>query len=164
VPLQQALAAVGACQAPPGRMEVFGGGTHRSQSSTTPTPRTRSPASRYGAGARSRSPALRVWRGGDRDAGKRRRWARREDSPTRSCHQRQSALRSRSILVQIVADMREPSRGRIPDRADAIRHAVRGESGDVVVIAGKARGLPDHGPGAPAVQRSGVVSRHSGHL
>ena len=28
IPLQQALAAVGVCQAPPGRMEVFGGGAH----------------------------------------------------------------------------------------------------------------------------------------
>jgi len=45
----------------------------------------------------------------------------------------------RSILEQIVAGMREPSRAVvIPDRADAIRHALsEAESGDVVVIAGK---------------------------
>ena len=46
---------------------------------------------------------------------------------------------SAAIIAQIVAGLADPDSARIvPDRAEAIRHALaEAESGDVVVIAGK---------------------------
>ena len=112
-----------------------------------------------------RSPALHVFGcGGDRDAGKRPQMGAIAEELADAVVLTNDNPRTedpRSILEQIVAGMREPSRAVvIPDRADAIRHALseavrrrrrdRGQG---------ARGLPDHRPGAPAVQRSGRGAR-----
>jgi UDP-N-acetylmuramoyl-L-alanyl-D-glutamate--2,6-diaminopimelate ligase len=143
VPLQQALAAVGACQAPPGRMEVFGGGTHPvaivDYAHTPDALAKLLDAAR--AHARGRLHCV-FGCGGDRDAGKRPQMGAIAEELADAVVLTNDNPRTedpRSILEQIVAGMREPSRAVvIPDRADAIRHALsEAESGDVVVIAGK---------------------------
>ena len=143
VPLQQALVAVGACQAPPGRMEVFGGGTHPvaivDYAHTPDALAKLLDAAR--AHARGRLHCV-FGCGGDRDAGKRPQMGAIAEELADAVVLTNDNPRTedpRSILEQIVAGMREPSRAVvIPDRADAIRHALsEAESGDVVVIAGK---------------------------
>ena len=143
VPLQQALAAVGACQAPPGRMEVFGGGSHPvaivDYAHTPDALAKLLDAAR--AHARGRLHCV-FGCGGDRDAGKRPQMGAIAEELADAVVLTNDNPRTedpRAILDQIAAGMREPSRAVvIPDRAEAIRHAlVEAEPGDVVVIAGK---------------------------
>jgi UDP-N-acetylmuramoyl-L-alanyl-D-glutamate--2,6-diaminopimelate ligase len=143
VPLQRALAAVGACQAPPGRMEVFGGGGHPvaivDYAHTPDALAKLLEAAR--AHARGRLHCV-FGCGGDRDAGKRPQMGAIAEELADTVVLTNDNPRTedpRAILEQIALGMREPTRAVvIPDRAAAIRHALsEAESGDVVVIAGK---------------------------
>ena len=143
VPLQQALAAVGACQPPPGRMEVFGGGSHPVaivDYAHTPDALAKVlDAAR--AHARGRLHCV-FGCGGDRDAGKRPQMGAIAEELADAVVLTNDNPRTedpRAILEQIAAGMRDAARAVvIPDRADAIRHALaEAEAGDVVVVAGK---------------------------
>jgi UDP-N-acetylmuramoyl-L-alanyl-D-glutamate--2,6-diaminopimelate ligase len=143
VPLQQALAAVGACQPPPGRMEVFGGGSHPVaivDYAHTPDALAKVlDAAR--AHARGRLHCV-FGCGGDRDAGKRPQMGAIAEELADAVVLTNDNPRTedpRAILEQIAAGMRDAARAVvIPDRADAIHHALSdAEAGDVVVVAGK---------------------------
>ena len=143
VPLQQALAAVGACQPPPGRMEVFGGGSHPVaivDYAHTPDALAKVlDAAR--AHARGRLHCV-FGCGGDRDPGKRPQMGAIAEELADAVVLTNDNPRTedpREILAQIAAGMRDASRAVvIPDRANAIHHALsEAEAGDVVVIAGK---------------------------
>jgi UDP-N-acetylmuramoyl-L-alanyl-D-glutamate--2,6-diaminopimelate ligase len=143
VPLQQALAAVGACQPPPGRMEVFGGGSHPVaivDYAHTPDALAKVlDAAR--AHARGRLHCV-FGCGGDRDPGKRPQMGAIAEELADAVVLTNDNPRTedpRQILAQIAAGMRDATRAAvIPDRAEAIHHAMsEAEAGDVVVIAGK---------------------------
>ncbi len=143
VPLQQALAAVGVCQAPPGRMEVFGGGAHPvaivDYAHTPDALAKLLDAAR--AHARGRLHCV-FGCGGDRDAGKRPQMGAIAEELADAVVLTNDNPRTEdpgAILSQIAGGMRFPeSAVVIPDRAEAIRHALsEAEPGDVVVIAGK---------------------------
>ena len=143
VPLQQALAALALCVAPPGRMESFGGG----KQPLVLVDYAHSPdalakvldASR----AHARGRLLCVFGcGGDRDPGKRPLMGGiaeagadvaivTDDNPRTE--------ESAAIFAQILAGMRDAAAAQVvPDRAEAIRLAIaEAEAGDVVVVAGK---------------------------
>jgi UDP-N-acetylmuramoyl-L-alanyl-D-glutamate--2,6-diaminopimelate ligase len=143
VPLQQALAALALCVAPPGRMESFGGGAQP----LVLVDYAHSPdalakvldASR----AHARGRLLCVFGcGGDRDPGKRPLMGSiaeagadvaivTDDNPRTE--------ESAAIIAQILAGMRDADAAHVvPDRAEAIRQAIaEAEAGDVVVVAGK---------------------------
>jgi UDP-N-acetylmuramoyl-L-alanyl-D-glutamate--2,6-diaminopimelate ligase len=143
VPLQQALAAVGACHPPPGRMEVFGGGSHPVaivDYAHTPDALAKVlEAAR--AHARGRLHCV-FGCGGDRDAGKRPQMGAIAEGLADVVVLTNDNPRTEdpgAILAQIAAGMHDAARAVvIPDRAEAIQHALaEAESGDVVVIAGK---------------------------
>ena len=143
IPLQQALAAVGVCQAPPGRMEVFGGGAHPvaivDYAHTPDALAKLLDAAR--AHARGRLHCV-FGCGGDRDAGKRPQMGAIAEELADAVVLTNDNPRTEdpgAILTQIAGGMRFPeSAVVIPDRAEAIRHALsEAEPGDVVVIAGK---------------------------
>jgi UDP-N-acetylmuramoyl-L-alanyl-D-glutamate--2,6-diaminopimelate ligase len=143
VPLQQALAAVAACRAPPGRMEVFGGGSHPvaivDYAHTPDALAKLLDAAR--AHARGRLTCV-FGCGGDRDAGKRPQMGAIAEELAEAVVLTNDNPRTEdpdAILRAIAAGMRDPVRATvIPDRAEAIRHALaESEAGDVVVIAGK---------------------------
>jgi UDP-N-acetylmuramoyl-L-alanyl-D-glutamate--2,6-diaminopimelate ligase len=143
VPLQQALAAVGACRPPPGRMEVFGGGSH--PVAIVDYAHTPDALAKVldAARAHTRGRLYSVFGcGGDRDAGKRPQMGAIAEELADAIVLTNDNPRSedpRLIIEQIAAGMRDPARARvIPDREEAIRHALsEAEAGDVVVIAGK---------------------------
>jgi UDP-N-acetylmuramoyl-L-alanyl-D-glutamate--2,6-diaminopimelate ligase len=143
VPLQKALAALALCVAPPGRMESFGGGAQP----LVLVDYAHSPDALGkvldAARAHARGKVTCVFGcGGDRDAGKRPLMGAiaeagadvvivTDDNPRTED--------SAAIIAQIVVGMREPDAALVvPDRAEAIRHALdESGPGDVVVIAGK---------------------------
>jgi UDP-N-acetylmuramoyl-L-alanyl-D-glutamate--2,6-diaminopimelate ligase len=143
VPLQKALAALALCVAPPGRMETFGGGTQP----LVLVDYAHSPDALAkvldAARAHARGRLLCVFGcGGDRDPGKRPLMGGiaeagadvvvvTDDNPRTED--------SGAIIAQILSGMRDADAAHVvPDRAEAIRHAIAdAEAGDVVVIAGK---------------------------
>jgi UDP-N-acetylmuramoyl-L-alanyl-D-glutamate--2,6-diaminopimelate ligase len=143
VPLQTALAALAACDAPPGRMESFGGGTL--PLAIVDYAHTPDALSKVLEAARihTRGRLFCVFGcGGDRDPGKRPLMGAIAESHAdvvivTDDNPRTEA--SADILSQIVAGMtyRETVQV-IADRAEAIQHAIaEADPGDVVVIAGK---------------------------
>jgi UDP-N-acetylmuramoyl-L-alanyl-D-glutamate--2,6-diaminopimelate ligase len=143
VPLQQALVAVAACHAPPGRMEVFGGGSH--PVAVIDYAHTPDALAKLldAARAHARGRLICVFGcGGDRDPGKRPLMGGIAEDLADSVVLTNDNPRTeepRAIIEQIAAGMRERARAIVmPDRADAIRHALaEAEAGDVVVVAGK---------------------------
>jgi UDP-N-acetylmuramoyl-L-alanyl-D-glutamate--2,6-diaminopimelate ligase len=143
IPLQQALAAVGACRPPPGRMEVFGGGPR--PVAIVDYAHTPDALAKLldAARAHARGRLLAVFGcGGDRDAGKRPQMGAIAEELADAVVLTNDNPRTEdphAILEQIAAGMRAPERAAvIPDRAEAIRHALtEADPGDVVVIAGK---------------------------
>ncbi len=143
VPLQQALAALALCVAPPGRMESFGGG----KQPLVLVDYAHSPdalakvldASR----AHARGRLLCVFGcGGDRDPGKRPLMGGIAESGADVAIVTDDNPRteeSAAIFAQILAGMRDAAAAQVvPDRAEAIRLAIaEAEAGDVVVVAGK---------------------------
>ena len=143
VPFVRALALLGECAAPPGRMETFGGG---------PQPLA---IVDYAHSPDALAKALEAARahtngrlfcvfgcGGERDPGKRPQMGAiaeaaadvvivTDDNPRRED--------ARAIVEQILAGLRDPGSAEvIQDRATAIHHALAtAERGDVVLIAGK---------------------------
>jgi UDP-N-acetylmuramoyl-L-alanyl-D-glutamate--2,6-diaminopimelate ligase len=144
VPLQRALAALAHCEAPPGRMQAFGGG-HAQPLVLVDYAHTPDALAKVleAARAHARGRLISVFGcGGDRDPGKRPVMGAiaeaaadlvvvTDDNPRTEA--------SASIIGQILKGMGEPTRAHVvPDRAEAIRHALEeAEPGDVVVIAGK---------------------------
>jgi UDP-N-acetylmuramoyl-L-alanyl-D-glutamate--2,6-diaminopimelate ligase len=143
VPLQRALAALPLCDAPPGRMEAFGGGDRPLvlvDYAHTPDALGKVLDA---ARAHARGRLFCVFGcGGDRDPGKRPLMGAAaeagadvlvvtDDNPRTEA--------SADIIAQIVAGLADPDGAHVvPDRAAAIRYALaEAESGDVVVIAGK---------------------------
>jgi UDP-N-acetylmuramoyl-L-alanyl-D-glutamate--2,6-diaminopimelate ligase len=143
VPLQQALAALAACAAPPGRMETFGGGAQPLvlvDYAHTPDALAKVLEA---ARAHAHGRLLCVFGcGGDRDPGKRPLMGAiaetladvvivTDDNPRTE--------NSRAIIEQVLAGMSDaPSAHVIADRSEAIHHAIaEADAGDVVVIAGK---------------------------
>jgi UDP-N-acetylmuramoyl-L-alanyl-D-glutamate--2,6-diaminopimelate ligase len=143
VPLQQALAAVSACHAPPGRMEVFGGGAH--PVAIVDYAHTPDALGKLLDAARAHAHGKLICVfgcGGDRDLGKRPQMGAIAEHLADAVVLTNDNPRSedpRAILAQIAAGMQQPAAALvIPDRAEAIRHALaEAEPGDVVVIAGK---------------------------
>ena len=143
VPLQQALSALAACAAPPGRMETFGGGAQP----LVLIDYAHSPDALAkvleAARAHARGRLLCVFGcGGDRDPGKRPLMGALAESladvvVVTDDNPRTEA--SRAIIDQVLAGMRDASSAQvISDRAAAIHHAItEADAGDVVVIAGK---------------------------
>ena len=143
VPLQQALVALAACGAPPGRMEAFGGGAQ--PLALVDYAHSPDALGKVLDAARShaRGRLICVFGcGGDRDAGKRPMMGAvaethadlvvlTDDNPRTEP--------SRAILEQILAGMRDATAAQvIADRAEAIHWALaEADAGDVVVIAGK---------------------------
>lgn len=143
VPLQQALVALAACSAPPGRMEAFGGGAQP----LALVDYAHSPDALAkvleAARAHARGRLFCVFGcGGDRDQGKRPLMGAiaegladvavvTDDNPRTE--------ESRVIIEQILAGFRAPDTAHlIADRAEAIHFALaEADAGDVVVIAGK---------------------------
>jgi UDP-N-acetylmuramoyl-L-alanyl-D-glutamate--2,6-diaminopimelate ligase len=148
VPLQQALVALAACGAPPGRMEAFGGGAQ--PLALVDYAHTPDALAKVldAARAHARGRLFCVFGcGGDRDPGKRPLMGAvaeahadivvlTDDNPRSES--------SRAILEQILAGMRDSDPAHvIADRAEAIHYALmEADAGDVVVIAGK--GHEDH--------------------
>jgi UDP-N-acetylmuramoyl-L-alanyl-D-glutamate--2,6-diaminopimelate ligase len=143
VPLQQALVALAACVAPPGRMEAFGGGVRP----LVLVDYAHSPdalakvleASR----AHARGRVLCVFGcGGDRDAGKRPQMGAIAERLADVVFLTNDNPRSEdplAIIAQIKAGMGAPEQAQVaPDREVAIREALAlADPGDVVVVAGK---------------------------
>jgi UDP-N-acetylmuramoyl-L-alanyl-D-glutamate--2,6-diaminopimelate ligase len=143
VPLQQALVALAACAAPPGRMESFGGGAQ--PLALVDYAHTPDALAKVldAARAHARGRLFCVFGcGGDRDPGKRPLMGATaavqadvvvltDDNPR--------SEPSRAILEQILAGMPDASSAHvIADRAEAIHFALaEADAGDVVVIAGK---------------------------
>jgi UDP-N-acetylmuramoyl-L-alanyl-D-glutamate--2,6-diaminopimelate ligase len=143
VPLQKALAALTLCAPPPGRMETFGGGAQP----LVLVDYAHSPDALgkvlEAARAHTAGRLFCVFGcGGDRDAGKRPQMGAiaeavadvvivTDDNPRTEG--------SATIIGQVLAGMRDAGAAQVvPDRAEAIRHALdEAEAGDVVVIAGK---------------------------
>jgi UDP-N-acetylmuramoyl-L-alanyl-D-glutamate--2,6-diaminopimelate ligase len=143
VPLQQALVALAACVAPPGRMEAFGGGAQP----LALVDYAHSPDALGkvldAARAHARGRVFCVFGcGGDRDPGKRPLMGAvaeaRADVVVLTDDNPRSE-ESGAILGQILAGVGEPGAVHvIADRAEAIHFALmEAEAGDVVVIAGK---------------------------
>ena len=143
VPLQKALAALALCVAPPGRMESFGGGAQP----LVLVDYAHSPDALAkvleAARAHARGRLICVFGcGGDRDPGKRPLMGSLAEAGADGVIVTDDNPRteeSGAIIAQVVAGMREPGSAQVvPDRAEAIRHALtEAEPGDVVVIAGK---------------------------
>jgi len=143
VPLQQALVALAACGAPPGRMEAFGGGVQ--PLALVDYAHSPDALAKVLDAARSHARGRLVCVfgcGGDRDPGKRPMMGAvaeahadlvvlTDDNPR--------SEPSRAILEQILAGMRDGDAVQvIADRAEAIHYALaEADAGDVVVIAGK---------------------------
>ena len=148
VPLQQALAALGACSAPPGRMETFGGGAQP----LVLVDYAHSPDALAkvleAARAHARGRLLCVFGcGGDRDPGKRPLMGAIAETLADVVIVTDDNPRTedpRAIIEQVLAGMRDAASAHvIADRAAAIHHAItEADAGDVVVIAGK--GHEDH--------------------
>jgi UDP-N-acetylmuramoyl-L-alanyl-D-glutamate--2,6-diaminopimelate ligase len=143
IPLQRALAALATCVPPPGRMEAFGGGAQPlalvDYAHTPDALGKLLDAARAHASGRVHCV---FGCGGDRDPGKRPMMGAiaehgadvvivTDDNPR--------SEDSRAIIEQILAGMSDPGAAQvIPDRAEAIHHALAdADAGDVVVIAGK---------------------------
>jgi len=143
VPLQTALVALAACDAPPGRMESFGGGTL--PLAIVDYAHTPDALSKVLEAARShtRGRLFCVFGcGGDRDPGKRPLMGAIAESHADVVIVTDDNPRTEAsgdILAQIVAGMAYGETVQvIADRADAIEHAIaEADPGDVVVIAGK---------------------------
>jgi UDP-N-acetylmuramoyl-L-alanyl-D-glutamate--2,6-diaminopimelate ligase len=143
VPLQQALVALAACVAPPGRMEAFGGGTRP----LVLVDYAHSPDALAkvleAARAHTRGRLLCVFGcGGDRDAGKRPQMGGIAEMLADVVFLTNDNPRSEdplAIIEQIKAGMDAPEHAHIvPDREAAIRDALAlADPGDVVVVAGK---------------------------
>jgi UDP-N-acetylmuramoyl-L-alanyl-D-glutamate--2,6-diaminopimelate ligase len=143
VPLQQALVALGACVAPPGRMEAFGGGARP----LVLVDYAHSPDALAkvldAARAHARRQLLCVFGcGGDRDPGKRPQMGAIAEQLADVVFVTNDNPRSEdplAIVAQIRAGMRDPARAHVvTDREAAIREALSlAEPGDVVVVAGK---------------------------
>jgi UDP-N-acetylmuramoyl-L-alanyl-D-glutamate--2,6-diaminopimelate ligase len=143
VPLQQALVALAACVAPPGRMEAFGGGARPLvlvDYAHTPDALEKllDAARRH---TRGRLHCV-FGCGGERDPGKRPlrgELAERLADAIVITNDNPRTEDPLKIIDQVRAGMREPERAQvIPDRADAIREALaQAEPGDLVVVAGK---------------------------
>jgi UDP-N-acetylmuramoyl-L-alanyl-D-glutamate--2,6-diaminopimelate ligase len=143
VPLQKALAALALCAAPPGRMETFGGGAQPlvlvDYAHTPDALGQVLDAAR--AHARGRLFCV-FGCGGDRDPGKRPLMGAIAEAAADVAIVTDDNPRtepSSAIIGQVLAGMRTPGAAIVlPDRAEAIRHALgEAESGDVVVVAGK---------------------------
>jgi UDP-N-acetylmuramoyl-L-alanyl-D-glutamate--2,6-diaminopimelate ligase len=143
VPLQQALVALAACGAPPGRMEAFGGGAQPLalvDYAHTPDALVKVLEA---ARAHARGRLFCVFGcGGDRDPGKRPLMGAAAEAHADVVVLTDDNPRgepSRSILEQILAGMRDSASAHvIADRAEAIHFALtEADAGDVVVIAGK---------------------------
>jgi UDP-N-acetylmuramoyl-L-alanyl-D-glutamate--2,6-diaminopimelate ligase len=143
VPLQKALAALAHCVAPPGRMEAFGGGAQPLvlvDYAHTPDALAKVLEA---ARAHARERLLCVFGcGGDRDPGKRPLMGGIAEAAADLAIVTDDNPRTESsatIIEQILGGMRDPASALVvPDRAEAIRHALdEAEPGDVVVVAGK---------------------------
>jgi UDP-N-acetylmuramoyl-L-alanyl-D-glutamate--2,6-diaminopimelate ligase len=143
VPLQQALVALAACGAPPGRMEAFGGGAQP----LALVDYAHSPDALAkvleAARAHTRGRLFCVFGcGGDRDAGKRPMMgavAEAQADVVVLTDDNPRSEPSHTILEQILSGMRDPAAAHvIADRAEAIHFALaEADRGDVVVVAGK---------------------------
>jgi UDP-N-acetylmuramoyl-L-alanyl-D-glutamate--2,6-diaminopimelate ligase len=143
VPLQKALAALALCVPPPGRMETFGGG----QQPLVLVDYAHTPDALGkvldAARAHARGRLFCVFGcGGDRDPGKRPQMGAIAEGAADVVVVTDDNPRTESsvaIIEQILAGMRDAAAAQVlPDRAEAIRHALaEAESGDVVVVAGK---------------------------
>jgi UDP-N-acetylmuramoyl-L-alanyl-D-glutamate--2,6-diaminopimelate ligase len=143
VPLQQALVALAACGAPPGRMEAFGGGAQP----LALVDYAHSPDALAkvleAARAHARGRLFCVFGcGGDRDPGKRPMMGAVAEAQADVVVLTDDNPRSEpsgAILEQILSGMRSPAAAHvIADRAEAIHYALAdADAGDVVVIAGK---------------------------
>ena len=143
VPLQQALVALAACVAPPGRMEAFGGGAQP----LALVDYAHSPDALAkvldAARAHARGRLFCVFGcGGDRDPGKRPMMgaiAERLADVVVVTDDNPRTEDSRSIIEQILAGFRDPGSAHvIADRREAIHYALaEADAGDVVVVAGK---------------------------
>ena len=143
VPLQQALAALAICVAPPGRMEAFGGG--RQPMVLVDYAHSPDALAKVLDAARghARGRVICVFGcGGDRDPGKRPMMGAiaegradvvvvTDDNPRTED--------SRSIIEQVLVGLQHPEAAHVvADRAEAIHLAIaEADAGDVVVIAGK---------------------------
>ena len=144
VPLQRALAALAHCVAPPGRMQAFGGG-HSQPLVLVDYAHTPDALAKVleAARAHARGRLICVFGcGGDRDPGKRPVMGAIAEAAADLVVVTDDNPRtepSAAIIEQILHGMRDPAGARVvPDRAEAIRHALEeAEAGDVVVIAGK---------------------------
>jgi UDP-N-acetylmuramoyl-L-alanyl-D-glutamate--2,6-diaminopimelate ligase len=143
VPLQQALVALAACGAPPGRMEAIGGGAQP----LALVDYAHSPDALgkllEAARAHARGRLFCVFGcGGDRDPGKRPMMGAVAEAQADVVVLTDDNPRSEpsgAILEQILSGMRDPAAAHvIADRAEAIHYALtEADAGDVVVIAGK---------------------------
>jgi UDP-N-acetylmuramoyl-L-alanyl-D-glutamate--2,6-diaminopimelate ligase len=143
VPLQKALVALAHCVPPPGRMEAFGGG----QQPLVLVDYAHSPDSLAkvldAARAHTRGRLFCVFGcGGDRDPGKRPLMGGIVEAAADLVivtHDNPRTENPASIIEQVLAGMRDPGAAQVvPDRAEAIRHAIdEASAGDVVVVAGK---------------------------
>jgi len=143
VPLQQALVALAACSAPPGRMEAFGGGAQ--PLALVDYAHTPDALAKVldAARAHARGRLFCVFGcGGDRDPGKRPLMGAvaeahadvvvvTDDNPRGES--------SQAIIEQILSGLRDAAAAHVvADRAEAIHYALtEADAGDVVVIAGK---------------------------
>jgi UDP-N-acetylmuramoyl-L-alanyl-D-glutamate--2,6-diaminopimelate ligase len=143
VPLQQALVALAACAAPPGRMEAIGGGAQ--PLALVDYAHTPDALAKVldAARAHARGRLFCVFGcGGDRDPGKRPLMGATAEAHADVVVVTDDNPRSepsRAILEQILAGMRDAASAHvIADRAEAIHFALaEADAGDVVVIAGK---------------------------
>ncbi|MBS0387618.1 MAG: UDP-N-acetylmuramoyl-L-alanyl-D-glutamate--2,6-diaminopimelate ligase [Proteobacteria bacterium] len=143
VPLPTACEVLAACEAPPGRMQLSGGGRlPLAIVDYAHTPDALDKALRA-ARAHCSGRLLCVFGcGGDRDRGKRPEMARVAESLADALYITDDNPRSEDpqrIVADISAGLREPARARIEhDRAAAIAAAVTAAApGDVVLVAGK---------------------------
>ena len=143
VPLQQALVALAACVAPPGRMEAFGGGAQ--PLALIDYAHSPDALGKVLEAARShaRGRLICVFGcGGDRDPGKRPMMGAIAESLADVVVVTDDNPRtedSRAIIEQILGGMAGADRAHVvADRQEAIHYAIaEAEAGDVVVIAGK---------------------------
>jgi UDP-N-acetylmuramoyl-L-alanyl-D-glutamate--2,6-diaminopimelate ligase len=143
VPLQQALVALAACGAPPGRMETFGGGAQ--PLALVDYAHTPDALAKVldAARAHARGRLYCVFGcGGDRDPGKRPLMGAAAEAHADVIVLTDDNPRgesSRAILEQILAGIRDTAAAHvIADRAEAIHFTLsEADAGDVVVIAGK---------------------------
>jgi len=143
VPLQQALIALAACVAPPGRMEAFGGGAQP----LALVDYAHSPDALAkvldAARAHARGRVFCVFGcGGDRDPGKRPMMgavAEAQADVVVVTDDNPRTEDSRAIIGQILGGLRQPEAAHvIADRGEAIHFALsEADAGDVVVVAGK---------------------------